>query len=346
MSDFCPAAGIRHIEVFLPPQTESNEQLIAEFPDWPVAKIAERTGIRIRHIAAPDVCASDLAISAAQQLFAAAACSPADIDFILFCTQTPDYFLPPSACVIQHRLGIPTSAGALDFNLGSSGFVYGLALAQGLIENGNARNVLLLTADTYSKLIHPADKSVRTIFGDAAAATLVTALNTGQPRMGPFVFGTDGAGAGNLMVPAGAMRMPRSAETAVPRTDASGNIRTAENLFMDGGEIFAFTLASVPKLLKQMYEKSGKTKDDIDLFVFHQPNRQMLETMRKQLKIAPERFYIHLEDCGNTVSATIPIALKAAEVEGVLKPGALVLLAGFGVGYSWAGTLVRWGHEA
>jgi 3-oxoacyl-[acyl-carrier-protein] synthase-3 len=337
-------AELRAIEFYLPEQTETGDQLAAQFPDWPVAKIEDRTGIAVRHIAAPEQCASDLAVEAARKLFDSGVCSPDQIDFILFCTQTPDYLLPPTACVLQDRLGIPTTAGAFDFNLGSSGFVYGLALAQGLIESQGRRHILLLTADTYSKLIHPADKSVRTIFGDGAAATLISATDgSPSPQIGPFVFGTDGLGAEHLIVPAGGMRKPHSAATALDQTDSSGNIRSANNLFMDGGEIFSFTLTAVPKLLQQILSASGKTKEEIDLFVFHQPNQHMLETLRKQARIPSERFYIYLRDCGNTVSATIPIALKAAQLDGTLKPGALVLLAGFGVGYSWAATLLRWG---
>jgi 3-oxoacyl-[acyl-carrier-protein] synthase-3 len=336
-----PVAELRGIEYYLPEQIETGGDLAAKFPEWAVAKIEERTGILTRHIASPDQCASDLAVEAARKLFVSGACSPRDIDFVLFCTETPDYLLPPTACLLQHRLGLPTSAGALDFNLGSSGFVYGLGLAQGLIETQGRRNVLLLTADTYSKLIHPGDKSTRTIFGDGAAAALICA-NSGEPRIGPFVFGTDGQGANNLIVPAGGMRTARSSATAIEQTDSSGNIRSANHLFMDGGEIFSFTLNAVPSLLRQVFSASGKTKEEVDLFVFHQPNQHMLETLRKQSRIPPERFYIYLRDCGNTVSATIPIALKNAQLEGVLKPGALVLLAGFGVGYSWAATLLRW----
>lgn len=342
MTGSAPSAVIRGIEYVLPARVESNADLAAEFPDWPVAKIAERTGIESRHIAARDECASDLAIAAAGKLFASGRCAPADIHFVLLCTQTPDYLLPTTACVIQHRLGIPTSAGALDFSLGSSGFVYGLMLAKGLIETGGAKNVLLLTADTYSKLIHPADKSVRTIFGDGAAATLISASEEAETGIGPFVFGSDGSGAPYLMVPAGGMREPRSAETAQTRQDASGNQRSRDHLFMDGGEIFAFTLRSVPKLLTELLDKAGKTRDEIDLFVLHQPNRAMLDALRKQLGVPKERLYIHLEECGNTASASIPIALKAAELDGALKPGSLVALLGFGGGYSWCASLVKW----
>jgi len=335
-------AAIQAVEYQLPEKVEVGADLAREFPDWAIDKIQAKTGILRRHIAEPDQCASDLAVAAARKLFASGACTPSDVDFVLLCTQTPDYLLPATACVLQDRLGIPASAGALDFSLGSSGYVYGLAMAQGLIETGNARNVLLLTADTYSKLLHPADKSVRLIFGDGAAATLISAVENAEARIGPFVFGTDGKGAGNLIVPAGGMRRPRTPETEVALTDSSGNIRTPENLFMDGGEIFAFALSRVPALVKELLAKAGKAAEQIDLFVPHQPNRFMLETLRKQLRIPPERFYIHLEDCGNTVSATIPIALKSAQEAGMLKSGHLVMLVGFGVGYSWGATLVRW----
>ena len=341
-------AALRALAIHLPEKVETTAGLAAEFPGWPVAKIEKSTGIVSRHIAAPGECASDLAAAAAQKLFAAGHCSPEDIDFLLFCTETPDYPLPPSACLLQDRLGLRTTAGALDFNLGSSGFVYGLAMAQGLIESQGLRHVLLLTADTYSKIVHPADKSVRTIFGDGAAAALISAAtsavtpDSSQAQLGPFVFGTDGRGAANLIVPAGAMREPHSAETAAEQTDASGNIRSRNHLFMDGGEIFSFTLSAVPKMLDQILTAGGVSKDEIDFFVFHQPNHGMLETLRKQAGIPPEKFAIYVRDVGNTVSATIPIALYEAQREQRLQPGMRVLLAGFGVGYSWAATLLRW----
>src|SRR5690242_19857668 len=160
-------AAIKAIEYYLPENAVSTEQLAAEFPEWSVEKIEEKTGIRVRHTAGAGECASDLGCAAAQKLFDSGACAAADIDYILLCTQSPDYFLPTTACLMQERLGIPTHAGALDFNLGCSGFVYGLGLAQGLIATGQAGRVLLITAETYSKFIHPRDKSVRSLFGDA-----------------------------------------------------------------------------------------------------------------------------------------------------------------------------------
>jgi len=193
-------AVIAAIEFHLPERRLTNPQLAEEFPDWGTEKIAEKTGIHARHIAAPGELSSDLANAAALKLFSSGSVRPEEIDFVLLCTQTPDFALPTTACLLQHRLGIPRSAGALDFNLGCSGYVYGLSLAKGLIETGQARRVLLLTAETYSKLIDPADRTVRTIFGDAGAASLVMANDeVDQECLGPFAFGTDGAGGRNLV---------------------------------------------------------------------------------------------------------------------------------------------------
>ena len=335
-------AAISAIEYYLPPQSLTTEQLSAEFPEWSVEKIDDKTGIHQRHIAGPDECASDLAVAAGERLFASGACRPEQVDYLLLCTQSPDYFLPTTACLVQDRLGIPTRAGALDFNLGCSGYIYGLGLAQGLIETGQASRVLLITAETYSKFLHPGDRSVRTIFGDAAAATLLTAVAENEPKLGPYVFGTDGRGAPNLIVPTGGMREPRTAASAVEMRDESGNVRSRDSLFMNGAEIFNFTLDVVPRTVSELLRRAGKTQDEIDVFVFHQANRYMLEHLRRKLKLPPEKFCVVIRHCGNTVSSSIPIALKETAASGGLPAGRLLMLVGFGVGYSWGATLVRW----
>lgn len=322
-------AAIKAISYYLPPGELTNEALHEQFPEWSVEKIARKTGILNRHIAAEDVCASDLGVESARRLFEQHATDPASVDFLLFCTQSPDYFLPTTACLIQERLGIPTTAGALDFNLGCSGFVYGLSLARSLVESGDARNVLLITAETYSKFIHPTDKSVRTIFGDGAAATLI-APGTDGAALGPFVFGTDGAGGPNLIVPTGGMRKPRS-NPAVE----------SDSLFMDGSEVFNFTLHRIPPLVEDVLKKAQLGADDIDLYVLHQANHYVLEALRKKMHLPAEKVYEFMSDCGNTVSATIPIALSEALASGRVRPGNRVMLVGFGVGYSWAGCIAR-----
>jgi 3-oxoacyl-[acyl-carrier-protein] synthase-3 len=328
-------AGMAAISYYLPPTRLTNGELSQEFPEWSVDKIAAKTGILERRIAGAGVCASDLAYESARILFNEHGVSPGEIDFLLLCTQSPDYFLPTTACLLQDRLGIPTTAGAFDFNLGCSGFVYGLSIARSLIASGDAKNVLLLTAETYSKFIHPQDKSVRTLFGDAAAATLVKAGGTGA--IGSFVFGTDGRGGGNLIVKRGACRYPPGAGVKSERLDEYGNKHSDDCLYMNGTEIFNFTLEKVPVLVREVLRRANWTVDDVDMFVFHQANNYMMEALRKSLKIPAEKFLVYLQDCGNTVSSTIPIALAEAIKGKKVRAGDKLVLVGFGVGYSWAG---------
>jgi 3-oxoacyl-[acyl-carrier-protein] synthase-3 len=334
-------AYIKAIASHLPDHKLSNEDLAREYVDWDVDKIYSKTGISVRGVTSDDECASDLGVMAAKKLFAKGICQPDDIDFLLFCTQSPDYFLPTTACLMQERLGLRTNTGALDFSLGCSGYVYGLSLAKGLIETGVAGNVLLVTAETYTKYIHPKDRSARTIFGDGAAATLISGMESEKDLLGPFVFGTDGRGGKELIVPSGGRRKNPILNASDLEELESGVSRSPENLYMNGPEIFNFTLQSVPPLMNQILEKSGLTINDIDQYVFHQANRFMLERLRKKLKISEDKFCINLEQYGNTVSSTIPMALEIACQDGQVKPNDQVMLVGFGVGYSWAAALAR-----
>jgi len=326
---------IKAISYYLPELTVTNEDLVNDFPEWTVEKVASKIGINIRHIAGLNQTAADLATLAAEKLFNDFEIDRSKIDFVLLCTQSPDYFLPTSACLIQQRLGLKTSCGALDFNLGCSGYVYGLSLAKGLIAGDIAKNVLLLTAETYSKHLHHKDKGNRTIFGDASAATLVS--TDGFASIENFSLGTDGRGAENLIVRKGGLRQPESLNDTV--LDESGNLTSSDYLFMNGGEIFNFTAEAVPVLVEQTLEKNNLKQDEIGLFVFHQANKYMMNYLRKLIDIEPERFYFYLENVGNTVSSTIPIALYEAQKEGKLKGN--ILLAGFGVGYSWGATVLK-----
>lgn len=321
-------AKIRAIAYVLPDQVLDNHVLATLFPEWSVERIEQKIGIVKRHVAQPNECASDLAVSAAEKVFAGNGLQRASVDFLLFCTQSPDYLLPTTACLLQHRLGLPTTCGALDYNLGCSGFIYGLGLAKGLIETGQARNVLLITAETYSKHIEATDKNVRTLFGDAAAATWVQGIDDDLNRIGPFEFGTDGSGARHLIVEAGGAR--------VPAGEGDPYLR------MNGPSIFAFTLKAVPESIQRVLVKSGLAMEQVDLFVFHQANAFMLDSLRKKIKIPSEKFVYAMRDYGNTVSSTIPIALADAERTGLLQKGMTVMLVGFGVGLSWGACLVRW----
>ena len=330
-------AYIKAISYYLPEKVLTNEELVKEFPEWSVDKVAQKVGVNSRHISAEDETAGDMAEKAAIKLFEEYNINPKDIDFVMLCTQSPDYFLPSTACVLQHKLGIPTSAGAFDYDLGCSGCIYGLALAKGLISAGIANNILLLTAETYQKYLHPSDKSNRSIFGDGAAACLVS--TEGFAEIGDFVLGTDGSGAENLIVKTGAARQKNS--TGLFKEDDEGHIWFDDNLYMNGGAIFNFTLDAVPAMMKDLLEKHSLSKEDIDYYVFHQANKFMLNTIRKVCVIPKEKFYVNLNETGNTVSSTIMIGLKDCIDNKQIVSGMKVMVCGFGVGLSWGGTILK-----
>lgn len=329
---------IKDIAYYLPTKVVTNEQLVQEFPEWSVEKIVDKVGIKERHLAAEKETAMDMAVSAAEVLFQKGNCQREEIDFVLLCTQSPDYFLPSSSCIIQSRLGLRRDIGALDYNLGCSGYVYGLSLAKGLIVAGIAKNVLLLTSETYNKHLHPRDKGNRSIFGDGASATIIS--DNGIAEIGEFELGTDGEGANNLIVKTGGMRHPDKAHDLI-FDEKNGNPISSDYLFMDGSEIFAFTLTHVPKLIKKVLVKNNLEQTDVDLFVMHQANKYMLDFLKKKCKIDDEKFYYCIENVGNTVSSSIPIALVDAINNGKVAEQNNILIAGFGVGYSWAGTMLK-----
>jgi len=328
-------AYIKAISFYLPKKILSNEGLIKDFPEWSVEKVTSKIGISERHVVGENECASDLAYNAAKKLFEEHSIDPKSIDFILLCTQSPDYYLPTTACSLQNKLEIPTTTGALDFNLGCSGYVYGLSLAKGLIFADVARNILLLTAETYSKHLHPKDKGNRTIFGDGASATLIS--TEGFAEIKNFSLGTDGKGAENLIIKTGGMRYPNKLNDIT--FDEEGNPKSSDHLYMNSAEIFTFTLVNVPILVEDTLKKNELNQSDISLFIFHQANKYMLNFIRKKIKIEEDKFYYCLDKFGNTVSSTIPIALYEAKKENRLND--FVLLAGFGVGYSWGGVILN-----
>lgn len=326
---------IKAISYYLPEKIYSNEDLQKDFPEWPAEKVNSKIGIKTRHIAAENETASDLAVKAAEKLFVENKIDKTKIDYLIFCTQSADYFLPSSACVIQSRLGLSTTCAAFDMNLGCSGFVYGLSVAKALVSSEMYKNVLLLTGETYSKYIHQKDKGNRSLFGDAATATLISP--EGFLRIGNFVLGTDGTGEKSLIVKTGSSRH-RAALNDLTYNESNNPI-SSDYLFMDGTEIFNFTLKAVPENVKSVLEKNNLMQDDISLFIFHQANKYILNFIRKKIKIPEEKFYYCLENIGNTVSSTIPIALYEAQREQRLQGN--ILISGFGVGYSWGGTVLE-----
>ncbi|WP_165249483.1 ketoacyl-ACP synthase III [Adlercreutzia sp. ZJ141] len=332
---------IKAVEYHLPQDVLVNDDLAKLYPEWTAEKIEGKTGIRERRIAAEGETSLDLAEAAARKLFECSDLKPEQVDFLLLVTETPDYVLPASACVLHGKLGLPEACGALDVNLGCSGYVYGLSLAKGLICAGIARNVLLLTADTYSKIIHPMDKSTRTLFGDAAAATWVA--SDGFAEIIDFDLGSRGADYDRLIVPAGMFRNPKSELTGMVEVDENGYARSKENVFMDGTDIMSFSIDVVPKSVEKLLERNKMNKDQVDRFVFHQANEFMLGYLRKKMRIPADRLEVSMGDIGNTVSSSVPIALKRAMDKGSISEGARVVLCGFGVGLSWGSALLRIG---
>jgi len=319
------SAKIKQVEYYLPERILTNEELEKAYPEWSATKLEKKVGIKQRHIAGPNETSLDLAIRAAVKVLEK---EDKDlIDFVLFCTQSPDYLLPTSACLLQSRLGLKTNIGALDFNLGCSGYVYGLALAKGLINSGVCMNILLVTGETYSKFIAEDDISNRSIFGDAGTATIVAYSE--EDQLGEFIFGTDGIGAENLIVNG------LSARNSYILKDVD-----RPTLYMNGPEIFNFTIETIPPLIQQVISKNKLQLSGIDYFILHQANKYILEFLISEIGLDKSKCHIDMLDYGNTVSNTIPIALKDAFEQRIIQEGDKVLLAGFGVGYSWCSTII------
>ena len=319
---------ITSISYYLPEKVEGLSDLQHDNPDWDVQKIFEKTGIRTRHIASSDQTASDLAYIAAEQLLSETE-RRREIDLLILVTQSPDYLLPTSACILQNRLALSQNCMAFDINLGCSGFVTALSIAGGLIETGVVNTGLILCADTYSKYIDKHDRACRPIFSDGAAAILLE--KTALDCIGPFVFGTDGSGFEHLIVRQGGTRMMGS----------TGN-QKQPTIEMHGSDVFLFTMRVVPSCINNLLARSGLSMDQIDLYIFHQASKLVIDNLIRLMSIDDKKVFTNFEFTGNTVSATIPIALKDAVAKGRLNTGQIVMLVGFGVGLSWSATLLRW----
>jgi 3-oxoacyl-[acyl-carrier-protein] synthase III len=327
---------IKDLGIYLPEFVLTNVQLSNDFGRWEPDKIENKLGINERHIAAKNETAGDMAFHAASKVLENY--DRENIDMLILCTQSPDYFLPTTACILQDRLKLRTDVCAFDFNLGCSGFIYGLAISKSFIKTGIASNVLFITSETYSKHIHPKDLALKTIFGDGAAATIIESSQ--EEQILEFVLGTDGSGKDNLIVPNGCFRNAYNPFAEERKTD-SDDIFTDNNLFMSGPEIFNFTIDAVPMAVELCLKKNGMTLNEIDYFIFHQANKFMIEYLRKIIGIPREKFYANMLHTGNTVSSTIPIAYSESIENGKIVKGNKVLLCGFGVGYSWGAVIVE-----
>jgi len=324
----------------VPRQRLTNDQLIARFGEKQVKSIVKMAGVRERRVVAAGETASDLAYWAAQRLLKDRGVAPEEIDLLVFASQTSDYQLPATACVLHGRLGLGEHCAAFDINLGCSSFPYGLAVVHGMVTAGLAQKALLLNADALTTVVHPLDRGLVPLHGDAAAATLVEPSNAGGIRA--FLLGTQGEGFEHLMIPASGARCPRSADTRREITDESGIVRTAEHLHMNGPAVFHFSVYKVPEVIRQALDKMHLTVDDLDLVLLHQANRTMVDLIYKALEVPAEKRFYFMEEVGNASGASSPMLLAEAWRQGRVRPGSRTLLAAFGVGLSWGVVVIDW----
>jgi len=331
---------IAAIAYHLPTNIVSNVDLQQTNPDWEMERLAQKTGVYNRHRAADNETAYDLALKACEKLFEGNEVLKQSIDGIIFCTQSPDYIMPSNAFLLHKSLNFKQSVFAFDYNLACSGFIYGVTIARGFIATSLAKNILLVTADTYSKYIHPADRSASILFGDGAAATLISAQQT--EGIIDVILASSGKDFDSFYIPAGGCRLPKSDNTAIAEIDTSGNTHTPENIYMNGFGVWKFIASVVPKQINELLNRNNFSVDDIDLFIFHQASKMTLDSLMKTLKLNNEKVFINIGNVGNLVSASIPVAIKDAEASGKLKRGDLILLSGFGVGLSWGTIIMRY----
>jgi 3-oxoacyl-[acyl-carrier-protein] synthase-3 len=331
-------AIINHIEYYLPEKIITNDDLRKEFPLWDVNKIEKKSGVSKRHIAGTNETAFDLSVKASEKLFLEY--DKTEIDGIIFCTQSPDYIMPSNSFLLQRHFNLRENMLCFDFNHACTGFIYGLMMANSFIKSGAANKILLLNADTYSKYINRADRSTRVLFGDAAAATIIEASNS-EAGIIDIELATFGEGFDKFIIPAGGARLPKSPQTEIEKIDFLGNIRSQNDIKMDGMNVWSFINSKVPGQIQNILNKNLLEMSDIDLIIFHQASLMTIDSLIKLMKIDPEKVFINIQDLGNTVSASIPIAIKDAMEIGKIRKGQRILLSGFGVGLSCGTILIN-----
>lgn len=329
---------ISHIEYYLPENKLTNRELSSQFgkSEYDIFKM---TGVKTRRIRSESQIGSDLGFLAAERLLQNQPDLKEKIDLLLFCTEGLDYKAPTTSSTLHYRLGLKEDCACMDMPMGCAGFVYGLSAAKAALICENATCVLFITADIPSSVIHSRDFELRAIFGDAGAAVVVE--NSSSGKIGRFCFGTDGSGAENLIVRQGSTRQQID-ETWLKKFKAEPGKLSFGRMEMNGLEIARFSLQKVPVLVKNVLQKNGLVFQNIDLFILHQASDFILTALRRKCKIPENKFYTYFSEIGNTVSCSIPIAMYHAVKEGKLKKGNKVMILGFGVGYSWAGTVIEY----
>jgi len=330
---------IKSIEYYLPENIVTNKDLQKENPHWNLDKVAEKSGVYQRHIAGKNETAYDLSVKACDKLFQTN--DKNDIDGIIYCTQSPDYIMPSNSFLLHNYLNLENRVFAYDFNHACTGFIYCLAMANAFVKAGMAKSILLINADTYSKYINRRDRSTRVLFGDGAAATIVKESNEKKGII-DIELGSFGSGYNKFWIPAGGLRLPNSDSTSVEVENDRGNIRTQNDIEMDGFGVWSFINSVAPKQIDRLLSKNNFEKTDIDQFIFHQASLMTLQSIMRLMKINKEQVFINIHNIGNTVSASIPIALKDAIDQNKINIGSTLILSGFGVGLSYGAILMEY----
>ncbi len=337
-----PRATITAIHHCVPARRLTAAELEARFGAKNVQSIAKLSGIHERRVVEPGMTAADLAFAAADRILAARQIPRESIDLLLVSTQTGDYQIPGTSYVLHERLRLGQHCATYDLNQGCSAYPYTLAMAQGLFAIGQAKRALILNTDALSGVIHPQDRTLVTLHGDGAVATLLDVGAAGEGLL-DFHFGVDSAGWRYLCIPASGARNPRDQNSRQDIMDETGNVRTAEHFQMNGQAIFHFAIHKVPEVTQAALKRFGVTIADLDLVILHQANRFMIEQIYKKLGVPAEKQFFFLETIGNLSGAATPAVLSEAVRQQRVRPGALVLMASFGVGLSWGLALVRVG---
>jgi len=330
---------ISDIEYHLPNILLTNTQIKKSHPSWDVDKISLKTGVYNRHISEQGETAYDLSVHAVKKLLNNSNIRKEDIGGIIFCTQSPDYIMPSNSFLIHKEFNFPSNVWCFDYNLACSGYIYGLAIARGLLDTKMANHILLINADTYSKYINSDDRSTSLLFGDGSAASILTFCD--EDSLLDIALASDGSAYQSFYIPAGGIRTPYSDNTSIEIQDIVGNFKSKENIHMDGKKVFNFISKTVPIQISNLLKKNNLEINDISQFIFHQASMFTIDALINTLGLDISKCFINIENIGNTVSASIPIALKNAIDQGKIKKGDIILLSGFGVGLSWGTTLLK-----
>lgn len=330
--------GMTAMAAAVPKRVINNYEYTEYFPADQVKEVVDKVGIFERRFADENTCSSDLCYAAAEKLIADNDICRSEIDLLVFISQTPDYRMPATSITLQHRLGLPNSCIAFDINLGCSAFMYGLSVVYGMMQGGHIRKALILDGETRSKVYSPKDRRSAFIFGDGGIAALVEC----DKKFGKsyFSLNSDGSRADLIMIKGGGYRHMSSIETLQEKVvDEYGNIRSDEQGYMNGGDVFNFVIREVPRDIKKILEYAEKTTDNLDYIVFHQANNFINSYIAKKMKLDTNRIPSTIEKYGNTSSVSVPLTI-VSELKDKLNGNKELLLSAFGVGMTWATGIV------